>query len=317
MKPLNERELSFYLEFTRQGRRLQPHIARFFGTKQLNCHQVSAMTASLRDGALEAKVADNVQASQETSWMARMRAHDCRDYLVLEDLAGSLARPRILDLKMGYRQRSKLHNKRKRDRCVLKALSTTSHALGFRVCGIHFEDRYFDKYWGRSLKAEQIRDVLADFFLHAHASAEERRHLVSELLRQLRAMRSVVENMLHWRFWNTSLLFVYDADHLGGVPQVRVIDFAHCTRVRSPTADVEFISALANVEAYLEALRDSHPTEWVAERLAQRPDGAAQDAEQLESDGEATPCCHHAGEVLVEAPVPVIEEAGRSREAMR
>merc|ERR1719221_1599646 len=83
-----------------------------------------------------------------------MRNHEVRTYIVLEDLASSMQKPCILDLKMGYKQRSKSYTQAKRERCRQKSLESTSHLLGFRLCGIDKEDEFHDKYWGRNLSTE-------------------------------------------------------------------------------------------------------------------------------------------------------------------
>ena len=62
---------------------------------------------------------------------------------------------------------------------------------------------------------------------------ERRRQLVSEFLRELQKVRSWFEEQRQYLFFATSLLFVYDADLLGGGEtsnfnvRVRMIDFAH------------------------------------------------------------------------------------------
>jgi len=277
LKPLEEHEHSFYEDMLCAFPAFAVFAPRMFGTKTLSLRQVSAMTA-------------NVGRTADESFLGeRMRSHQFQQYIVMQDLASSMIRPRILDLKMGFKQRSKRHSTRKKESCKSKALNSTSHAIGFRICGIHMEEFSHDKYWGRNLPLAEIRGALSSFFLHSRASDEERSRLVTQLIERLQALHDTVASMLGWRFWNTSLLFLHDGAAPGSLADCRLIDFAHCTRVKSSTPDDEFLFSVKNLQVFLEALRDDHPQDpWIAERLCPHPSGGArQDAEELESEAES------------------------------
>lgn len=71
------------------------------------------------------------QPSQSTS--------SCRTflkYIVLEDLVYQYKKPCVMDLKMGKRQRKIGASPEKEQRQLEKSLKTTSHAVGFRLCGM-------------------------------------------------------------------------------------------------------------------------------------------------------------------------------------
>lgn len=58
-----------------------------------------------------------------------------RKHIVLEDLVFGFRKPCVLDLKMGIRQRTLGADAAKEQRQRAKSLETTSHILGFRLCG--------------------------------------------------------------------------------------------------------------------------------------------------------------------------------------
>ena len=60
---------------------------------------------------------------------------------MLENLACQFKLPCILDLKMGQRQHGDDVSEAKKQRHIKKCLQTTSHNLGFRVCGMQVRVR--------------------------------------------------------------------------------------------------------------------------------------------------------------------------------
>ncbi|CAE8625747.1 unnamed protein product [Polarella glacialis] len=119
------------------------------------------------------------------------------------------------------------------------------------------------------------------FFVPPDVSADDR--ILKGFVEKLQGMRSMVSGLGGWRFWSTSLLFLFDEQDLGAEPEVKMIDFAHCARVQSDTPDEEMLCSLWNIETFLQALMDAHPYEpWVVARLGKRPPEAHQDAEELE-----------------------------------
>eukprot|EP00927_Polykrikos_kofoidii_P030885 TRINITY_DN2656_c0_g1_i1.p1 TRINITY_DN2656_c0_g1~~TRINITY_DN2656_c0_g1_i1.p1 ORF type:complete len:832 (-),score=127.64 TRINITY_DN2656_c0_g1_i1:187-2682(-) len=283
LKPFCQHEHGFYVEMAKEKSPLSSHMPKVYGTKTLTHQQLSAMTAEVDEIVREGRGLNSPSLRPAVSWESRMRSHDYKRYIVMEDLANLMDAPCILDLKMGYQQRSKRYTTGKRERCNAKAKASTSHALGFRICGLITEDRFHDKYWGRRLPAEGVENALADFFVHPRANHADRSRLISSLLSQLHDLQTTVASMLHWRFWNTSLLFLYDGKHLDTAPIVRVIDFAHCTRVSSATSDDEYACALGNVALFLETLlEDGVGAAPILHRLVAPPPHAIQDAEELE-----------------------------------
>lgn len=275
LKPLNKEEYSFYKELYDSDAELVLHVPRLHGTKTLTHHQVSAMADEV-DQLTQAPGAANMAFLE-----GRMRSYEFTTYIVLEDLAASMLEPCILDLKMGYIQRSKCCSPDKRERRRNKSLGSTSHALGFRLCGMKKEDNFRNKHWGRERREDQILDDFTDFLFHSKADEEQRRRLVEQLVQRIRALRETTMNMPHWRFWSTSLLILYDGASLDSAPVIRLIDFAHCTRVTDATPDYEFIKGLLNLELCLEAVREGRRYgDWMATSLATPPDRDIGDLEE-------------------------------------
>lgn len=274
LKPLERLEHRFYTNITEEVPTFLPHMARLFGTKTLTHRQVSEVDKLAEEKCRSSKIRMN--QGQTT-------------YIVLEDLASSMKRPRILDLKMGCKQRSKQHSQQKREAAHKKAVNSTSHILGFRICGLRTEGYAYDKYWGRKLPVEGMQEVLAGFFLHEQASEEERCRVLTGFLDSVRRLRELIMGMPRWRFWSASLLFLFDSEDLRAEPVMRMIDLANCTCVRGAEPDWEFLCGLRNIELFLEAIRDRHPYEpWIRERLVEPPVVSVQDAEEKQSD-EDTP----------------------------
>jgi len=286
LKPLFQQEYAFYKEITGHVPELQAYLPTLYGTKTLSHRQVSAMTA---EAALARDEGVAKPSEQQSFWEERQRSHDFKTYMVLEDLAHRMKSPCILDLKMGCKQRSKQHSPKKRERHRLKSKSTTSHNLGFRICGLHSEGCFHDKYWGRSVSVETMREKLSAFFLDPRSRhVEEQRCLTRELLQRVRGLFETVSALKHWRFWSSSLLFLYDSESPLDTADMRMIDFTHCSYVSSPTPDMEYLCGLKNVEIYLMALADDHPYEpWIIANLAKPPYESIQNAEEVEDDGDA------------------------------
>lgn len=89
-------------------------------------------------------------------------------YVQLEDIVHGFRRPCVLDIKMGRRQRKFGASPAKRRRQIEKSFSTTSHALGFRLCGCQVYDvtrdvwTFRDKYACRRLPRDDIDSGLRD-----------------------------------------------------------------------------------------------------------------------------------------------------------
>ncbi|CRH02411.1 inositol polyphosphate kinase, putative [Plasmodium relictum] len=191
---------------------------------------------------------------------------ECVPHIVLEDLVYGFKRPCVLDIKMGKRQRKIGASLEKKKRQVEKSFKTTSHSLGFRLCGCQNYNKlsdtlfYKDKYWGRKLSKEKIPWAIRNWFWNGCLLYEE---LIPLLLEKLHSFFNCIVELRHYRFWSSSLLWVFD----GGLNDkkarsnsldIRMIDFANTIYLQdNPSPDDEYIFGLKNLIDSIQILNNS------------------------------------------------------------
>jgi len=131
-------------------------------------------------------------------------------FLKLEDLTLNMASPCMMDIKMG----SVAYNPHKMEHQLSKLNNTTSSSLKFRICGMQVKnpklnEEYFrDKYWGRELKPDKIKNALALFFYNGQGI---RRNLVRHYIKRLNGLADAVKAAVGYKFYSVSLLLTYDS----------------------------------------------------------------------------------------------------------
>lgn len=152
-------------------------------------------------------------------------------FLLLEDLTCDMAKPCIIDIKMGSRQYGIDANKEKITSQKLKCKNTTSLKLGIRLCGLQIYNnvtkKFFilDKYYGRSisLTGAFINELIK--FLNNSDSLYDILTKIPIILNKLIKLFNLLNTMNYYRFYGSSILIIYDGENMSDV-KVKMIDFA-------------------------------------------------------------------------------------------
>ncbi|GES59894.1 arginine metabolism regulation protein iii [Aspergillus terreus] len=192
--------------------------------------------------------AASTPADPETAWVpSNGKKLDTGLSIVLENVACGFKRPNVLDVKLGARLWADDAPLTKRAKLDAVSKETTSSTLGFRIAGMKVwtgvnsetdeggktdpyatkheggegargevieKDGYrrYDKWYGRSFHAENVRDGFETFLAGAKAGPVDRSKMVARRFADaLRNVQQVLETE-ESRMYSSSVLIVYEGD---------------------------------------------------------------------------------------------------------
>ena len=178
-------------------------------------------------------------------------------FIRLEDLTAGFKKPCILDVKIGQRgwgddaKPKKINVELKNN--PLQAL------VGFRLSGMKVERLdgsrvRKDRYYGKKLKLGELPEALR---LYLDNGKAVRRDLIPAFLKRLKDMERWFATQQQFRFYGTSLLFIYEGDPSAEDPNrvdVRMIDFAHVWPIADSGVDEGYLYGLQSLIQHWEYL---------------------------------------------------------------
>ena len=191
-----------------------------------------------------------------------LQEHDGKQYIVIEDITASSAKPTLMDMKMGTSSVDPLTDPEKRAAMDAKDKKTTTCSLGMRVCGVNIQNiangTAFKegKPWGKAITAEKMPGTIEQFF---NDGISVRADVAKYFLEHVKNILAWWEKQSVFSLYSSSLLFVYDASVRDSVKaELRIIDFAHVIDIKDGSHDEGMIFGLKNLVKHLEALIAAH-----------------------------------------------------------
>ena len=140
---------------------------------------------------------------------------------------------------------------------MAKCASTTSAGLGVRLGGMQVFRQDLssyccrDKYFGRKLNEDGLREALHDFF---HDGLILKVMAIRSVLKKLQSLKEAIEKQSSFRFYSTSLLIAYEGASVPSMPSSRQQHLSHLLHA-SGSADMGMLHATGAVAAAAAAVR--------------------------------------------------------------
>eukprot|EP00027_Filamoeba_sp_ATCC50430_P004612 CAMPEP_0168556132 /NCGR_PEP_ID=MMETSP0413-20121227/8713_1 /TAXON_ID=136452 /ORGANISM="Filamoeba nolandi, Strain NC-AS-23-1" /LENGTH=470 /DNA_ID=CAMNT_0008587045 /DNA_START=8 /DNA_END=1416 /DNA_ORIENTATION=- len=136
-----------------------------------------------------------------------------KSWIIIEDLCHGFSFPCVMDIKMGLTSAGEDATPEKREQMLKKDVKSTTSSLGLRITGMKVyqvtngEYLQYTKSWGRKVTDDGIEDALLKFFSNGQ---NVRMDAIDVFLYQLKIFQRLMESQSNYRFYSSSLLFVYD-----------------------------------------------------------------------------------------------------------
>lgn len=142
-------------------------------------------------------------------------------HLILDDMTIGYNRPCMVDIKMGRQTFEPTASKEKKEREIKKYCFQSE--IGFRITGLKVWDdqaqayHYLDKKFGRSVQPDQVLGALAFYFFDGTTFRVD---VMKSLVTRLKDMLTWMKCQNRYKFFCSSILIVYDGNHVQVVDSV-------------------------------------------------------------------------------------------------
>ena len=149
------------------------------------------------------------------------------DNIVIDDLTAGFDSPCVADLKIGTRHYDLQATQKKIDELTQKQIGSTTDSHGVRLISAKMRKakavtKHWEKDKGLKFSYEELKQVVNEFI-----PPELRQEFKLKMIRIYGKLAEMLLEYPGFRMYASSVLAVYDGDHLEKGIRVAIIDFAH------------------------------------------------------------------------------------------